>query len=248
MRRLRASWTNVTTFRLSRFQSAPIGNRGTAKRVGPSPDFASPRHERSDDGNVREHAAMIFPPSHVRLQLIFRNRDHQLVAIAVRGLRKLRRRHGKRHGVGAGRLQFDLQPPVRSIESTLDRAAGPARVAADELGATVDDELGRVDRIDVEDATVDTLPVRHRGGRKSISPPELIPVIDMQPERDDFGAFDRLRCRKRGEQTIGRRTAGAAFRREQLDDDWRRLTGVFARSSPDACRHATTRRTGRRRC
>src|SRR5204863_6936437 len=96
-------------------------------------------------------------------------------------------------------------------------------VAPDQLCPAVDDDLRRVDALEIEVGAVDPLTIRQRRRRETILPAEPIPVVDMLPERDDFDAGDRLHRDELLEHAVGRRAVRTALRGEQLDDDRCRL-------------------------
>ena len=73
-------------------------------------------------------------------------------------------------------------------------------------------------RVPPEHAAVGLLTLRRAGQRRRILPPELIPVGDVHPERNDLRAGDGLSVFELAQHRIGRRTARTAFRSEKLDD------------------------------
>src|SRR5436305_1084423 len=79
--------------------------------------------------------------------------------------------------------------------------------------------------VDIEDERVALLPFRRRSRRKPIAPAKLIPVVNVMAERDDRGARNRLLVDEPLKERIGRGTARAALRREQLDENRRRRSG-----------------------
>src|SRR5437016_11717801 len=83
---------------------------------------------------------------------------------------------------------------------------------ADHFARSVDDELRRVGGC-AEEARIAALTLGRLRCRERILPAELVPVIDVEAERDDIAAPCQL-----AEQRIGRRAGGAALRGEELDD------------------------------
>jgi hypothetical protein len=83
---------------------------------------------------------------------------------------------------------------------------------ADHLARAVDDKLRRVDR-GAEEACIAALALGRLRCRERVFPAKLVPVIDVEAERDDIAAPRQL-----AEQSIGRRAGGAALGGEQLDD------------------------------
>ena len=62
--------------------------------------------------------------------------------------------------------------------------------------------------------------------RERILPALVVPVVDVQRERDDLDVGDRLLAQQPRQERISRRAAGTAFRGEELDENrrfWRRL-------------------------
>ena len=87
-----------------------------------------------------------------------------------------------------------MRPPSAPIVTTPCRGAptvcsiafrAAVGVAADEIGATVDDHLRRVDALGAEPRLIGLLAAGERRGRKAILPAELIPVVDVLAEADD---------------------------------------------------------------
>ena len=103
--------------------------------------------------------------------------------------------------------------------SPADLLAGFLSTAADELGAAVDDHLWGVDATMGDDVGVVLLAKREIGGRERVGPAEVIPVVDMLFESDDFDAVEGLVLAKFFEQRISGRTTGAALGSEKFDDD-----------------------------
>src|SRR5947207_7904062 len=83
---------------------------------------------------------------------------------------------------------------------------------ADHLARAIDDELRRVGGC-AEEARIAALTLGRLRCRERALPAELVPVIDVEAERDDIAAPRQL-----AEQRIGRRAGGAALRSEELDD------------------------------
>jgi len=101
----------------------------------------------------------------------------------------------------------------------LDLFAGFVRSAADELNAAVDDHLGSVHAAVGESGGVGFLAASEVGRGERVAPAEVIPIVDVLFESDDFGAVDGLFLGQLFEERIGRRATGAAFGGEEFDED-----------------------------
>ena len=110
-----------------------------------------------------------------------------------------------------------------------DLVAGFASAIADELGAAVDDHLGRVDAAVGKRDGILFLTAGKISGGERVGPAERIPVIDMLFERKNFDAVKRLFVGEFFEQGIGGRATGAAFGSEKFDDDGLAGGGVGGR-------------------
>jgi hypothetical protein len=106
---------------------------------------------------------------------------------------------------------------MRLVDQLVDRR--PLRTHA--LQRTVDDDLRRVDEALVEGARVAALPFRIRALRERILPADIVPVVDVQAERQHV----LPRCQL-AEIGVGRRAGVAALAGEQLDHHRPALLGM----------------------
>jgi hypothetical protein len=100
-----------------------------------------------------------------------------------------------------------------------DLVANFVDAATDELSTAVDDHLWGVDAAIGEDAGVVLLAASEIGGGERVAPAEMVPVIDMLFERNDFYAVEGLILTELFEKIIGGRAGGTAFGREEFEDD-----------------------------
>ena len=113
----------------------------------------------------------------------------------------------------------EKQAPLQMRGGQLDFFAGLVRSAADELNATVDDHLRSVDAAVREGGGVGFLAASEVGRGERIAPAEVIPIVNVLFESDDFGSVDGLLLGQLFEERIGRRATGAAFGGEEFDED-----------------------------
>ena len=119
----------------------------------------------------------------------------------------------------------EKQAPLQMRGGQLDFFAGLVRSAADELNATVDDHLRSVDAAVREGGGVGFLAASEVGRGERIAPAEVIPIVNVLFESDDFGSVDGLLLGQLFEERIGRRATGAAFGSEEFDEDRLRGSG-----------------------
>src|SRR6056297_1214126 len=86
------------------------------------------------------------------------------------------------------------------------------RMRSDHIVLTVDDHLRRVDHLPAAGARIGLLPRGEGPLGKDILPPDVVPVVHVQGQRDHVVPFTQLR-----QDFIRRRTGGTALRGEQLD-------------------------------
>ena len=104
-----------------------------------------------------------------------------------------RRRQVERQADGRPlRASVDAQREVRPLRRGLQELARRALVAAVDLVTAIDDHLRRVDLVRAEDLRVRLLADAESLGRERIPPALMIPVVDVQRQRDDFDVGDRL--------------------------------------------------------
>ena len=82
---------------------------------------------------------------------------------------------------------------------------------ADEFAAAVDDELRRVNAIALEGARVLLLPLGPVVRGEGVAPAEMIPVIDVFFDGDDFDIVAAAGVVKLPEKSVGGRATGAAL-------------------------------------
>jgi hypothetical protein len=92
-------------------------------------------------------------------------------------------------------------------------------VTAYKLFCAIDDHLRRIDVAESKALSVFLLASGYRVQRERIAPAKTVPVGDVFAEHNDMGSWDKLGRVEASEQDVGRRTVGAAFRGEQLDED-----------------------------
>src|ERR1051325_3762112 len=154
---------------------------------------------------VIERAARIFAGADLRPALLRKADEPDLAAAVTGGGRSGADRHCiPVRGEGHQRdRRGDRLPQCREHRLAL---------RADHLARAVDHKLRRVDR-GAEEACIAAWALGRLRCRERVLPAELVPVIDVEAERDDIAAPRQL-----AEQSIGRRAGGAALRGEQFDD------------------------------
>ena len=105
-----------------------------------------------------------------------------------------------------------------------DIRSGLLPVGSDEAIGPADDKLRRVETARAKRRSVRTLPCRVVGGGERIGPPELVPVVDVELEREDAGIGGNF-----SEHSVGRRAAAASLRGEELHDDRASAAAVAVR-------------------
>jgi hypothetical protein len=103
--------------------------------------------------------------------------------------------------------------------SQTDLLASIARIAADELSTAVDDHLRSIDAAVGESGGVVLLATGEIGRGEGVGPAEVVPVVDVFFESDDFGAINGLVFRQFFEEGIGGRATRAPFGGEEFDDN-----------------------------
>jgi hypothetical protein len=102
--------------------------------------------------------------------------------------------------------QFELN----TLRSVLDGPIRVGRVVADELVGAVDDQLRRLD-FGAEACAVLRLPVGVLVGRETVVPAEVVPVVYMLAQDDDFSTSYGLIVVEFCQEGIGRRAARASL-------------------------------------
>ena len=92
-----------------------------------------------------------------------------------------------------------------------DGALGMGGVIADELVGSVDDHLRGVDTVDVEAGAVLILALGVLVGGEAVVPAEVVPVVDVLAEDDDFGVLDGLISVEFRQQRVSWRASRAAL-------------------------------------
>ena len=95
-----------------------------------------------------------------------------------------------------------------------DQGIDSRPIGTDGLGPPVDHDLRRVDVALMQGAAIGALAGSGFGRRKRIVPADIVPVIDMERQRDHVVALRELR-----QVGIRRRAGRTSLRREQLDHD-----------------------------
>jgi len=118
------------------------------------------------------------------------------------------------------RVAFALQGDVRPRFSprSLHVAGGLMHVTVDRR-VTIDHDFGRVHAMVREHGRILSLPRAERRLGERISPPQVVPIVDVLLERDHRHAIDRLRAIELGQVGVRRRATAAPFGGEELDDD-----------------------------
>src|SRR3546814_15477317 len=96
-------------------------------------------------------------------------------------------------------------------------------IGADDVAAAVDHHLRRVDVAQAELGNIVALALGVLCGGEGILPADVVPVVDVERQRQHARLVGQL-----SEQRIGRRTGAAALRGEQLDHYWASLAGFGA--------------------
>jgi hypothetical protein len=86
-----------------------------------------------------------------------------------------------------------------------------ARRTADELAAAVDDKLRSVSTIAIQDVRVLFLPLGPIVRGEGVAPAEMVPVVDVFFDCDDFDIVDAAGVVKLLEKSVGGRATGAAL-------------------------------------
>ena len=126
-------------------------------------------------------------------------------------------------GASAG-LDLDLHRALAAFHSdrhgkggTRDRRVDGFPVAPDEIRAAVYDHLRRVDPAASVHGGIAPLPRGILRIAQRVAPAEIVPIVDMQRERDHVGSLGKLR-----EEAVGGDAGGAALAGEELHDRlWR---------------------------
>ncbi len=120
-----------------------------------------------------------------------------------------------------------------------DRGSDRRAVAADHVGRAIDDQLWRIDRVEMQAGGVAALTLGRRRQGEPIRPAQRVPVGDMKRQREHArrppGEF--------GEQRLRRRTRRAPLRGEQFRHH--RAAGRVVRAGR---RHDADRRNHHRPC
>ncbi len=119
--------------------------------------------------------------------------------------------------VGLGDLEIDRQGPAGRA-GRLDGFLDPRAIRTDAWLGAVDDHLRGIDLPVAARLRVGLLARREGRMGERVLPPEIIPVIDRERQRDDVGL-----AREIGQDRIGGRTRGAALTGEQFEDGPGRL-------------------------
>jgi hypothetical protein len=127
------------------------------------------------------------------------------------------------------------------LRGVLDRADRMSGIVADELIGSIDDHLRGIGTVHVQAGAVIVLPFCVLMRRKTVVPAEVVPVVHMLAEHDDFSATDGLRLIEFCKESIGGRAAGTTLRREQLHQHGhsaclRGLRGRGVRQAGESCR------------
>src|ERR1700722_6915221 len=104
----------------------------------------------------------------------------------------------------------ERQSEPNTLRSVLDGPIRMGRVVADELVGAVDDHLRRID-FGAETCAVFRLPVGVLVRREPVVPAEVVPIVHMLAEDDDFSASYGLIEVEFRQEGIGRRAARASL-------------------------------------
>src|SRR6266566_3638005 len=161
------------------------------------------------NAGMRHHPPAVLTARDVGLQAIFRN-CQRYIGIGSRHVVDL---HCQARRTGAAPQTYGC---LRSLGCLGDRPEGLLAVAADELRLSVHHHLRSINAIAPDRRRILSLPFAETWRRERISPPELVPIIDMLAERDHLSAGHRLRLLQMAQQQVRGRTTRATFRCEQL--------------------------------
>jgi len=93
-------------------------------------------------------------------------------------------------------------------------------VASHQFRSTINDNLGRVRRLDRKLPDVVLLALVDGVERERIAPAKVIPVGDVLAEHNGLRSGNKLLLVEPGQQRIGGRAIGTAFRSEEFNEDW----------------------------
>src|ERR1700733_7334057 len=139
--------------------------------------------------------------------------------------------------------QFELN----RLRSVLDGPIRVGRVVADELIGAVDDHLRGID-FGAETCAVFRLPVGVLVGRETVVPAEVVPVVHMLAQDDDFSTSDGLILVEFCQEGIGRRAARTPLRGEQLHQNGIATCRAGLGCADIACDEDSRQRCDERNC
>jgi hypothetical protein len=102
-------------------------------------------------------------------------------------------------------------------EGLLNRLRCQTRIVANELGASIDDHLRRVDAAQSKAAGVGVLAIAEKARGVGIGPANVVPVIHVLAQYDQLRPSDGLRTLKLLQQRVGLRANLATFRGKKLN-------------------------------
>src|SRR5213592_4801064 len=103
------------------------------------------------------------------------------------------------------------------LRCALNRLVRSAFIAAHEFEPPVDDHLRRIDTSQAKLGRVGALPFTVLVRREGVLPSDVVPVIDMLTQNDQFHAAYRLRSFQPLQQSIGWRATGTTLGCKQFD-------------------------------
>jgi len=120
------------------------------------------------------------------------------------------------------RLSADVDEQLGFVQGEAERHAHPLRseclrhraaIGADGIKASVDHELGRIDRRTMQVSHVDVLPLHRLWELKTVTPTEIVPVIHVPGQRHDICS-----CAQLSDGGLRGGTGAAPLRCEELHD------------------------------
>lgn len=171
-------------------------------------------------GSVLKSCSRIFPGGWLRLKIFF-GYSH----VEIEGGARERRRggidaHFERTVVFlGGRNGREKKASFGVRRGGEDLLAGVGRAIADKLDTAIDDHLRRVDATARKGVGVVVLALGQIARRVGVAPAEMIPVVDVFLEGEDFDVFEGLVLAEFLEEQVGGRTTRAAFGSKEFDDN-----------------------------
>src|SRR5580658_1392198 len=109
------------------------------------------------------------------------------------------------------------QPGLRRlVETAVDRAAQRALLRPDEFLPAVDDDLRRIDRLEIEPGGIAVLALGIPAVTEAVFPAQPVPIVHVKSK--DINGLVLIFLLDAGDELIGGRAAGTTFGSKELDD------------------------------